>query len=148
MHEDIPRGALWTPQNGWTSSLERECAKAVEEYDSALVLGQRQDTGEWVVFLKEGPANKDVFPIFGLGMQLHSAEQVKAKLHQSDVSRHGRKIYAQIVQSMAKEEAAAKKARHDADEPVAEALEWAMRKMGATPHKRIYVPSTYRPKAS
>lgn len=145
MHEDIPRGALWTPQNGWTSQQERECAKAVEEYDSALVLGQRQDTGEWVVFLKEGPANKDVFPIFGLGRQLPSSDKIKEILSRSDVSRHGRKIYAQILQSMAREEAAAKAARHEADEPAAEALAWGINKMTGS-HPRIFVPKTYRPK--
>lgn len=148
MHEDIPRGALWTPQNGWTSQQEREAAKAVEDYDPSLVLGQRQDTGEWVVFLKEGPANKDVFPIFGLGTRLPGRDELLKKLTEADVRRHGQKIYAQILANMAKEEAAAKAARHDMTTPVAEAAEWAMRREGLTSHKRIYVPSTYRKKES
>lgn len=140
MREDIPRGALWTPDNGWTSQNERQCAKMVEEYDTELVLGQRKDTGEWVVFLKNGPQNDGPFPIFGLGRELPPADKIKERLAKHDVSRHGRKIYTDILCSMQREEAAAKAARHDADGQVAEAMEWGMRQMGSHPSPRIFVP--------
>lgn len=141
MREDIPRDALWTPDNGWTSVNERQVAKAVEEYDASLVLGQRQDTGEWVVFLRNGPHQGEAFPLLGLGHELPSADKVKELLFKRDVKRNGAKIYDDIVRSMESKRREAKSAASDASGQAAEALEYGFRKMGKHPSPRVFIPA-------
>lgn len=139
---DIPQGALWTPNGGWSYAGERECAKAVEEYDSDLALGQRKDTGEWVVFIRNGPHDGEPFPVLGLGFRLPGADEVKKKLHTHDVRRHGKQLVADIERRKEAKRKELDQMRDENHSIAAERMEYTMRKLGnSTPNTgRIFVP--------
>lgn len=127
----VPEGLLWTPQSGMTSSRERQAAAAVREYEADLQLGQRQDTKEWVVFLRHSPhSDGQPFPIFSFGKELPTADKVKEMLYKADVRRHGDKIFRQINESNERKRT---KAMEDHNEMLAEALVEGFRNQGFDP---------------
>lgn len=140
MLDNIPRGALWLPGVGETSVDEREASTAVQEYDSDLVLGQRRDSGEWIVFLQRG-GDAQPLPVLGLGTRLPHPQDILKKLHDSDARRRGDKIVSEIV----KRQDAAKKElvyeSHERDGVLAEHLEHGFRKEGKHPSPRVFIPS-------
>lgn len=135
---DAPREALWLPSS-YRVLNEREAAKAVEEYDPGLVLGQRRDTNEWVVFAKEGPEGQP-FPVFGLGTALPTPLEIKRRLHNSDVRRNGRKVITDILRRQEAQQKAARAAREEKTGIAAEHFEHAFRKEGKHPVPRIFIP--------
>lgn len=140
--ENIPQGALWLPNAGLTDARERAAQKAVNEYDERLTLGQRRDTGEWVVFLKR--RGDEPFPVLGLGRYLPEPNEVTHKLWKHDTVRRGDQIMAEI---MKRQDAAQKKNKDEADERsgvMAEALEHGFRKQGAHPSPRVFIPASVR----
>lgn len=130
--------AIWLPGRGMLRLPELQAARAVEEYDASLVLGQRKDSGEWVVFIKDGP-NGQPFPALGLGHQLPSPERIKQLLYEKDTVRHGGEIVRKIERHNQKvrDKFAAKSS--DGAGAAAEAFVWGAQQMGALP-KPIFVP--------
>jgi len=134
---EIPAGALWLPGVGVSGTDERAAAKAIHEYDPDLILGRRQDTGEWIVFLKDGPMGEP-FPVLGLGTRLPAPDELTRKLYNSDVRRHGVKIFKQI---QARNDALERERRHQAEEAdamMADALVSGFRNQGFNPFPTSY----------
>lgn len=136
---DIPREALWLP-SAHLGSFEKAAAKAVEDYDSTLTLGQRRDTGEWLVFKKNGPGGEP-FPVLGLGNHLPSADEVTKKLYTCDVRRHGEKIFRDIQRRNDERAAAMKYEQSEKVGVMAEHLDHAFRQQGVHPSPRIFLPA-------
>lgn len=113
---------------------------AVSDYDSSLVLGRIEDTGMWTVFVKDGP-NGQPFPVYELGRELPSYDEIQRRLYHSDVRRHGHKIVEQVQRRNDARQNELEAAGHDAAEDAAEHIEHGMRKLGMLPKLRIFVPS-------
>lgn len=137
----VERHSLWLPGVGTVPLDIRAVARTVEEYDDRYTLGYDEMNHQYVVVAKRGPNDGPPFPVFGLGRTLPSVDEVKKKLYENDVARHGGKVIKDIT---ARNEARKAAIRKDADEkagPVAEAMESYMRKQGAHPSPRVFVPS-------
>jgi hypothetical protein len=118
---EIAHGALWVPGAGMTSVDETAAARAVSEYDDSLVLGHRRDTNEWIVFHREGP-HGEPFPLLSFGPRLPHPEEIKKKMYETDVRRHGVKLFHDIQRRNDDRMAASKARSSEASEAVAEAL--------------------------
>lgn len=130
---------MWLPGKGVVPVNSVTAGNAVTDYDPSLVLGRVEQTGIWTVFVKDGP-NGMPFPVFELGTELPSYDQIQRRLYESDVRRHGHKIVEQIQR---RNDAAADrldKTAHEAAEETAEHIEHGMRKLGMLPKLRIFVP--------
>jgi hypothetical protein len=138
LNELMP-GALYLPDVGLTGSDERAASKAVREYDADCRLGQRKDTGEWIVYMTN-PATGEPFPVLGLGTRLPSPDEILRRMYQTDVRRHGDKIFRDIMRRQDAAHAAQKQKADDASEAVADALVSGYRKQGHNPFPRIFVP--------
>ena len=131
---------IYLPDGRRMNVAEMQAARAVEEYDPSLVLGQLH--GQWTVFVRNGPRETGgmPFPVLGLGHELPHPEQITAKLHRSDTRRHGGEI-AKRVDRQNQEHI--KRVRAKADQgagEVAEHYDWAMHAMKQHPTPRIFVP--------
>lgn len=131
---------FWTPY-GVMRVGEINASKAVSDYDPDLMLGQNTQTGDWHVFVKDGPHDHQPFPVMYIGPDLPPYEQLKALLYKNDVRRHGEKIVHAIERRKASERDRLAKQHREENEEVAEHIEWGMRQMGAHPNPRIFVPS-------
>lgn len=135
---DVLRPELWVPAS-MKEAQEREAAKAVSEYDDQLVLGYRNDTKEWVVFLRNGPGGQP-FPALGLGSTLPSSEEIKRRLFKADTKRRGPAIVGEIERH---NERIRKVARDNASaslEVAAEGMEWFTRKEGLRGNGKVFIP--------
>lgn len=138
---DVAPGAMWLPGTGVTGTDERAAAKAIEEYDTDLLLGQNQETGDWMVFSRRANEYNDgqPFPVMNLGKQLPGADTIQRKLYEGDIKRHGRKIFEQLQR---RNDSIAESARKENDaklDVAADAMRWAHDKMTGTT-RRIFVP--------
>ena len=116
-------------------------SKAVEDYDPDLMLGRNEQTGDWHVFVKNGPYDGQPFPVMYIGQELPSYDEIQRLLYTHDVRRHGAKIVEQIERKKRIEQERLAKQHHDENAEVAEYIEWGLRQMGALPKLRIFVPS-------
>lgn len=135
-----PAGDVWIPGYGNVPVGMSAAAKAVEEYDAGLALGQDERTGDFVVLLKKGP-DGTAYPVLGLGSTLPSVDEIKRRLYMSDVRRRGREIVADIVRQRERAEESSRKEAHDRAGEVAEAMDTALHAMKRHPTPRIFVPS-------
>lgn len=138
-----PSEAIWLPGIGEMRFDERDAARAVEEYDEDLMLGQDKRSGQWAVFLKNGPNSSEPFPVFGLGHELPSPERIKEMLFKADVRRNGREIVATIARTQEKEEKEFADATDNATGAVAEAIISHMNAEGTNPFPSIHMGGKY-----
>lgn len=138
MSELMP-GALYLPGVGLTGTDERAAAKAVREYDADCQLGQRKDTGEWIIFMTN-PATNEPFPVLGLGTRLPSPDEIQRRMYHTDVRKHGAKIFQNIMRRQEATLAGHKALADDASGEVAEALVSGFETQGFNPFPKIYVP--------
>lgn len=136
-------GALYLPDVGLTSSDERAAAAAVREYDESLQLGFRKDAQEWVIFMEH---NGEPFPVLGLGRSLPSPDLIKRRMYETDIRRHGDKIFHKIQRHNDLLQAEQKAALDEKVGIAAEHLDHAFRKEGVHPTSSIFVPGSYRRK--
>jgi hypothetical protein len=113
--------------------------QAVKEYDTDLSLGRHEQTGEWVILLQRGPMDQP-HPVFGLGHELPAPEQLKQRLYESDVRRHGAKLAVALMKAQDRRQKELQDKFSDETGVVAEAFEWAHRKEGTHPNPRVFVP--------
>lgn len=138
MFQPVHNDSIYLPNGTRLNIRESQAARAVEEYDSSLILGQLH--GQWTVFLRNGPMEGNPFPVLGLGHELPTPEQIKKRLYAADTKRHGGKIALKVDRQ---NEAAKRALRKKADEGVGaavEAFDWGLRAQGVHPHPRIFVP--------
>lgn len=133
-----PSESIWLPGAGELRWDEMAAAKAVEEYDPDLTLGQIKDTGQWAVFLRR--ADGSPFPVFGLGHELPGPDEIKRRLYHADVRRNGNAIVDQLERQQREEEKRLNDISSDGAGMVAEAIDSHMRAEGKHPFPRIYVP--------
>ena len=136
--EPVHNDSIWLPSGQTYRIHELQAARAVEEYDASLILGQLN--GQWTVFLRNGPTQGQPFPVLGLGHELPTPEVIKAKLYRADTQKHGGKI-AQRVDRQNRE--AQKVLRAKADDAAGETAEYfdiAHRIKKTHPTPRIFVP--------
>jgi hypothetical protein len=139
-----PSEAIWLPGAGELRFDELHAARAVEEYDSDLMLGQDKRSGQWAVFLKYGPeSDGQPFPVLGLGHELPSPERIREILTKADVRRNGRQIVAEIerTQQRAEDEFAAQ--ADEAQEAVAESIISHMNAEGTNPFPSVHMGGKY-----
>ena len=75
---------MWVPGHGDVDVRTRAVARAISEYDEALMLARHEMTGEWVVFHRKGPDGGKPYPIFGLGHgELPHPDDVIARLQKA-----------------------------------------------------------------
>jgi hypothetical protein len=132
---------IWLPGSGTVPVGSINASKAVEDYDPDLMLGRNEQTGDWHVFVKNGPHGGQPFPVMYLGTELPPYEEIRRLLYTNDVRRHGAKIIDAIEQRKAAERERLEKQHHDENADVAEHIEWGFRQMGSHPNPRIFVPS-------
>jgi len=130
---------IWTPDLGTVPISAVSASNAVSDYDPDLMLGRFENTGEWAVFIKNGP-HGGPFPVFHLGRELPPYDLIQKKLYESDVRRHGHKLVETIQRRNDARTKALDDAAHEAAEETAEAIEWGFRKFGKHPNPRIFVP--------
>jgi hypothetical protein len=131
-------GQLWVPGLGNVPAHLRSAMKAVEEYDVDLQLARNEDTGNWCIFIQRSEGEAP-FPVFNLGPELPSPDQIKQKLYMADVRRRGHKIALEVERNNARRHAELESVTADAAGEVAEAVESALRNAGATSHKKVYL---------
>lgn len=134
---DTPTNSLWIPGSGLVPVHVSSAQQAITEYDADLRLARNERTGDWVVLLR-GPDGIEHIA-FGLGMELPSADQIKAELYSRDVRRRGRKIVRDIARHRAARRKAADDAASDGAGEVAEAMTWGHQQMG-TLSRPVYIP--------
>jgi len=86
--------SIWLPGRGSVSIRETQAQRAVQEYSHELRLGFHKENEEWIV-LKE-LASGEYFPVFGLGRELPTPEQIKERLYKADTRRRGGEIVREI----------------------------------------------------
>lgn len=128
---------LWIPGAGEVDvqivALQRVC----REFDERLELARHEMTGDWVVFIKLDRGN--LYPVIGIGRELISPEELRERLWKADAKRHGDKLLYQINEHNERLKRESRNKALDADEAVAEALEWGFRQEGVLSRK-VFVP--------
>lgn len=142
----LSQGGIWLPggtdgSKRFPSEVdEKAAANAVEQYDHSLMLGQRTDTGEWIVFAKRGPEGQP-FPVFGLGTRLPHPDDIQKKLYENDVARHGIKLINSIIRKAEAKKKEENYAREQADGIASDQLERVIRDtVKERPQSSIFVP--------
>lgn len=138
MAEILP-GSLYLPDVGLTGSDERAASKAVREYDNECRLGQRRDTNEWIVYMTN-PATDEPFPVLGLGTRLPGPDEIQRRMYQSDIRRHGEKLFRDIMRRQEATKASNLKDVSEASGEMADALVSGFRNQGHDPFPRIFIP--------
>lgn len=131
-------GSLWVPGMGDVPLHLRQSMKAVEEYDADLRLARNEDTGNWCIFIERGSGDSP-FPVFNLGPELPGPDRIKQQLYQADVRRRGHEILRDVDRNNERRRAELANATNEAAGETAETVEWAMRKLDATSHKKVYL---------
>lgn len=138
--KSAPELRLYVPGQGMLSVAESRAKRAVEEYDERLMLARHELTGDWCVFLQNGPFGEP-YPVIGLGQDLPHPDDIKKRLYQADAVRRGEEILDQINRHNESIQQRIEDAASEGSGIAAEALEWGFRRMGSHPHPRIFVPS-------
>lgn len=125
---------------GWSSIDAVRAGNAVSDYDPDLILGRDQETGLWRVYMRNGPEGQP-FPVYTIGRELPSYDELQRRLYQADVRRHGHKIVEQVQRRVDARQASLEADAHDVSAETAERIEHGMRKLGMLPNLRIFVPS-------
>lgn len=129
---------LWIPGLGEVDPRVSAAQRVVREYDERLELARHEITGDWVVYVK---VDRDwLYPVIGIGPELPAnAEDLRQRLRKADTRVHGDKILRQINENNERIRRESRRRGLEADEAVAEALEWGFRREGVLPRK-VFVP--------
>lgn len=129
------RPSVWLPGEGVVDLRQKAVARACREYDESFKLGRHNETGDWVICLRE-----DQPPVFTFGRELPDPRDVHKILSQYDIKRRG----VEIMQHLAREAQAQRDARqHEMSEhngELAEHFESALRARKTGYGARVFVP--------
>lgn len=131
---------VWLPQMGTMPFHVRQVANAIEEYDHRLSLGKDQNGDNWVVLRQDGPDGIPFFPVFDLGYELPSADDVKKELFKRDMARNGTRIVGAVVKAQNDRRAASRQHAQEGTTEAAKALAWYYKKQSGEGNAQIYVP--------
>ncbi len=133
--------SIWIPSKGTMPLHVRAVSKSIEEYDARLSLGKDKHTGDWVVLRENGPDGIPHFPVFALGQELPSADDVKRELFNRDMARNGTRIVQSIKDAQNKRRADAKSHADDGAFAAAQVLEHSYRAMGGDgANTKVFIP--------
>ena len=116
---------IWTPEGDVPLEVLR-AQRVVQDYDENLTLGRHTLTGDWCIWLKQGP-DKPPFPVIGLGPELPPTDTLWERLWRADTRIQGDR---RLKEMRASNEALQKEQSRGAEEATgiaAEAYEWAQR---------------------
>jgi hypothetical protein len=136
--QQVRNEEIYLPDGRVMNVVELQAARAVEAYDSSLILGQLH--GQWTVFVRNGPIEGNPFPVLGLGFELPSPDEITRKLHTSDTRRHGGKIAERVDRQNRERQRQRRAAGDQKVGEVAETYDTALRLMKQHPTPRIFVP--------
>lgn len=125
---------LWIPGMGEVDPNVTAAQRVVREYDERLELARHEITGDWVVFIK---LDRDtLYPVIGIGPELPAnAEDLRQRLMKADSKRHGDKLLRDINEHNERIRRASRARALEADEAMAEGLEWGFRREGVLTRK-------------
>lgn len=116
---------IWTPEGDVSADVIR-AKRVIEQYDENLTLGRHLLTGDWCIFLKQGP-DKPPYPVIGMGQELPTEFEIQDRLQRADTRIHGDKILTDMRKRNEAMEADGKRRAEEATGIAAEAYEWAHR---------------------
>lgn len=132
-----PSESVWLPGRGELRFDELQAARAVEDYDPDLALGQDNRSGQWAVFLNDREGNP--FPVLGLGHDLPSRDAIMEKLYKADVRRNGPAILAEMEEHQERTDREFADKVDEATTAVAEAIASNMNEHGTHPYPTIHM---------
>jgi hypothetical protein len=138
MHEGT--APIWTPPKTYDRAASA-ASQAAKEYDARLGFGRNEETGQWVVFIRQGETEETRggdLPILGFDT-IPSPDNVKKRLYESDAVRRGSEILDQINRHNQEINRQFEDAAEEATWGAAEAMEWFNRQEGTHPNPRIFV---------
>lgn len=130
---------IWLPGVGLVPPHIRSAQQAVEAYDSRLELGYDERTKQWVALWREGPDGAP-YPALGLGRELPDYEEIQRLLYSADTVRRGGELLQEVKRRNEARKAASRYDINQAAGEVAEALEYAFRRMGKTRYSKVHLP--------
>lgn len=117
---------IWTP-NADADQRTLAAKRAVESYNDNLILGRHLITGDWVIFVKQGP-DKPPFPVIGIGPTLpDDPEELTRRLYAADTRIHGDRILTRMMKENEEFTRRERAAAEEATGIAAEAYDWAHR---------------------
>lgn len=134
----IQNDAIYLPNGQRMNIHELQAARAVEQYDESLVLGQLE--GQWTVFVRTGPIEGQPFPVLGLGFELPSPDLITRRLHQADTKRHGGEIAVRVDRVNAERLRDIRRKGDEGAGETAEMFDTGLHLMKQHPTPRIFVP--------
>ena len=132
---------IWTPPKH-SDRRAHDASLAAKEYDARLGFGRNEETGQWVIFIRQGESEDSRggdLPILGFD-DIPSPDAVKKRLYESDAIRRGDEILDSINRHNDEINQTFADAADEATGEAAEALEWFHRVNGTHPSPRIFVP--------
>jgi hypothetical protein len=138
MHEGT--APIWTPPKAYDRAAAA-ASQAAKEYDARLGFGRNEETGQWVVFIRQGESEETRagdLPILGF-QTIPSPDEVKKRLYESDAVRRGSEILDAINRHNDEIQQRFKDAADDAIGETAEAMEWFNRQAGTHPVPRVFI---------
>jgi hypothetical protein len=123
---------IYIPGKGEMSWDEIRVDRAVKNYDERLFFAKNADTRDWCVFIRM-PHGEPAYPVLGFGQVIPSVDVVLDKLYRGDMTRHGWKLYDEIVKSQEDYKRRFREKADEATEESAEVVEHFLRKHGKSP---------------
>lgn len=131
---------IWTPPK--SDRRAHDTSVAVKEYDPRLGFGRNEETGQWVIFMRQGETEDSRggdLPILGFD-DIPSPDAAKKKLYETDALRRGDEILDSINRHNDEINQRFADAADEATGEAAEYLEWFHRQQGTHPNPRIFIP--------
>lgn len=117
---------FWTPTDDNAPMDVMAAQRAVQEYNENLTLGKHLLTGDWCIWIKQGP-DKPPYPVIGIGPDLPTPEALQERLYKADTRIHGDRILTNMLKENEAWEKQQAYASEEATGLAAEAYEWAHR---------------------
>lgn len=114
---------IWTPEGMVAADVIR-AKREVESYDENLTLGRHALTGDWCIWLRQGP-DKPPYPVLGIGRELPEPGVLQERLRAADTRIHGDDMLRRMNAENEQLRAAESREAEDATGQLAEALAWA-----------------------
>jgi len=123
---------IWIPKYGETDVRAWKIDQRVREYDSRLMFGRNEDTGDWCIFIKM-PTPRDPYPVIGFQNRIPEPDEALDRLKAADTMRHGDAVYREVLRSQEEYRKSGLKKVDEASADSAERIEFMLRKHGKSP---------------
>lgn len=139
-----PTNKIWLPGRGVVDLEARRVSAAVEAYDPRLFFGRIDQPdhpgyGDWVVFVRM-PRGQDPIPVLGFQYEIPTPEEAVRRCHAANTKAHGDAILRAVEADYREQERIQKAAEAELQGEYVELMESGVRRMGAHPSPRIFVP--------